>query len=962
MLDIRRLSVVVPAAILSVCFSSALAQEKDADDAKKLLKDGLGQFQAKQYMAAQKTLMTEGAKWDALGEPEQTQRAECLDKLPGAIKGQAAAEEALAGATKSLENNQLAEAEKGFAAAAGSEFLPDAKRAAAQEQLALVKQRQDAAKTPRPDTPVLAAAPDGTPSAATRDTPPPPAYRDLGTEPPFIVEETPTERLAQIRALAKQKAAFEIAEAIKRANELLAKPDAGQKEYDAAAQAATVAENVLNAAKTYFDAKEFRAHEDEVLQVKQFVDVNRGKWEQVQARIVREQIRTVEGKRIIQQQQALKAQVASLTADMQAAVRQRKFDQALDISDKILRIDPGNQSISEQRQILVQVDLLRQQRGADNERALEWEKQAVDIRQEEIPWYRLINYPKDWREITERRNRAFGEGSESESEQNRVTIQKLKRKIQEARLTGREFSQVIEFLRVTSGVDMQVKWAVLQMAGIEQNTPIKDVILTDKSVETVLKKVLEDVGGATELTYVIDDGVVTISTKQDLSAPAYRKTNVYDIRDLLFVVTDHAGPELNLNTSGGGNDTSSCGSIFGCTNNDNNNNQNRGAIVADLLRLITSTIDKDSWRDPWGSGDVGAISEMGGQLVVTQTAENHRQLLDLIGKLREAKTLQITVECRFLSVSSGFLNSVGLDLQTYFNIGSRLGNSAAYDPYTGASVPFKTGSTGWSTVGESAPGVKNLTPIAVRQGTRSTFTDMLGASSPINSGISIGKLLSAPSVSVTGTFLDDIQVDFILEATQANSSSRSMTAPRVTIFNGQRSYVTFGTQQAYVSRVTPIVSANVIAYAPTVAFIPTGTVLTVQGTVSADRRYVMMDVHPTISQLNGFTNYFTVVASTDPNGGAATGYGFIQLPNVTVQDVWTDVSVPDKGTLLLGGQNASGELEREKGTPILSQIPIINRAFTNRGKVRDENTALILIKPTIIIHREQEDEQFPSSP
>ena len=63
--------------------------------------------------------------------------------------------------------------------------------------------------------------------------------------------------------------------------------------------------------------------------------------------------------------------------------------------------------------------------------------------------------------------------------------------------------------------------------------------------------------------------------------------------------------------------------------------------------------------------------------------------------------------------------------------------------------------------------------------------------------------------------------------------------------------------------------------------------------------------------------------------------------------------------LLLGGQRLAGEIEREQGVPLLNKIPIINRAFSNRGAVRDEQTLLILIKPKIIIQREEEERQHP---
>ena len=70
------------------------------------------------------------------------------------------------------------------------------------------------------------------------------------------------------------------------------------------------------------------------------------------------------------------------------------------------------------------------------------------------------------------------------------------------------------------------------------------------------------------------------------------------------------------------------------------------------------------------------------------------------------------------------------------------------------------------------------------------------------------------------------------------------------------------------------------------------------------------------------------------------------------------VSVPDGGTLLLGGLKETGEIELEQGVPLLSKIPIINRLVTNRTMARDESTLLILVKPTIIIQREEEERRF----
>jgi len=65
------------------------------------------------------------------------------------------------------------------------------------------------------------------------------------------------------------------------------------------------------------------------------------------------------------------------------------------------------------------------------------------------------------------------------------------------------------------------------------------------------------------------------------------------------------------------------------------------------------------------------------------------------------------------------------------------------------------------------------------------------------------------------------------------------------------------------------------------------------------------------------------------------------------------------GTILLGGQRLTTEQEVESGVPVLSKIPILNRLFTNRIMSREEQTLLILLKPTILIQSEQEEKNYP---
>ena len=85
----------------------------------------------------------------------------------------------------------------------------------------------------------------------------------------------------------------------------------------------------------------------------------------------------------------------------------------------------------------------------------------------------------------------------------------------------------------------------------------------------------------------------------------------------------------------------------------------------------------------------------------------------------------------------------------------------------------------------------------------------------------------------------------------------------------------------------------------------------------------------------------------------------IQVPLVTTTQINTTVTIPDQGTVLLGGQRVMDELEVESGVPVLSKIPILSRFFSNRLESKEEKTLLVLLKPTILIQNEEEERNYP---
>ncbi len=214
--------------------------------------------------------------------------------------------------------------------------------------------------------------------------------------------------------------------------------------------------------------------------------------------------------------------------------------------------------------------------------------------------------------------------------------------------------------------------------------------------------------------------------------------------------------------------------------------------------------------------------------------------------------------------------------------------------------------------------------------------------------------LGGPAFQVMGSFLDDLQVNFLLEATQMDRYSSVVQAPKVIVENGHFAVISVTTLFYYVEEVEVTIGEAAGGTEPTLEADAIGTTLGVTASTN-DLHYVHLSLSPRISTRAPDADLVWETALI--SAGSQTVLTQTR-PGSRVIDIQTTVSVPDGGTLLLGGLKQTGEIEREAGVPILSKLPIIKRFFSNRSMTKDTFTLLILVKPRIIIREEVE----PGSP
>ncbi|MFM7317665.1 MAG: type II secretory pathway, component PulD [bacterium] len=443
------------------------------------------------------------------------------------------------------------------------------------------------------------------------------------------------------------------------------------------------------------------------------------------------------------------------------------------------------------------------------------------------------------------------------------------------------------------------------------------------------------------------------------------------------------------------------------------------ADISPIIQMITTSVAPGSWKviDPMTQKDIsqayalgfqgepgglGGAADLEGQalpvgsiypyflglsLIVRHTNEVHDEIADLLKQLRRMQDIQVTIEARFITLSDVFAESIGVDFD--FNIQSDVygpkssfaleqagtggtgGTGGQFYPSGGGAGG--TGGTGGGTASGPSPylinsyldhSLGNRTPLTVGVSGPSTagmpsFTSNLGM--PFLQGSYPSSTNDATGNGATFgiAFLSDLEMYLFVNAAQTDKRSNIVQSPKVTTFNGSAAFIQSTQNIPYVANYIPIVGPGSVAYQPVISQVPEGVQLMVTPVVSHDRRYVRLSINPTFITFRQFESFSLpggAVGGGGLGGGATTTTPTtLQLPITTLFTIGTVVTVPDGGTVLLGGVKLLSETRNEAGVPILAKTPYINRLFRNIGISRDTRSLMIMVTPKIIMLEEEEE-------
>jgi hypothetical protein len=364
------------------------------------------------------------------------------------------------------------------------------------------------------------------------------------------------------------------------------------------------------------------------------------------------------------------------------------------------------------------------------------------------------------------------------------------------------------------------------------------------------------------------------------------------------------------------------------------------------VRFIRNTVSPETWEDP--TKDLGkeavlqarqpyTINYRNGRIVVVHVPDVHEQIERLLSDFRRSRNLQVHIFSRFLVVSTDFLEQYSLDL-----VGQGF-NLADYDVTLGPTIDPVTGVVMTPTATDSVYGFVGKPNDPWQQGLNPPRSSVVGYLYN-DSGVSVGGegelgLGAGDPLTIRCARMGSHACNALLQTAVKRRKGTVLSAPRLTCFNTQRANFQAVTNYNYVR------SLNSDGE-PEIGNVPDGIIFDVQPFVSSDRRYITLILQP---QMRTLRNSSTLQTSGLTYAAAGLiAYRRVNLPDTELRSIATTVTIPDGGTMLVGGLSTVRERSGEAGVPLMHDIPLLKFLFREWTQFDSRNSLLVLVTAEIV--------------
>jgi type II secretory pathway component GspD/PulD (secretin) len=651
-------------------------------------------------------------------------------------------------------------------------------------------------------------------------------------------------------------------------------------------------------------------------------DAERRRDEQLRQSSAEENARQAERLRrdYAEQEAQKRAQVDALILEAQVAFEARQFQRSQDFARRAMELEPQNSVAFEMHNAAVKASRDNASDEYIRSRALANRKMMEADEALKVPNTATLELDAETWERAQRRNQSKL-APEVMSPENQAVWNQV-RDTQVGRITYTEetgdFLEVFKNLTLMSGLQI-IATPEARAAISGDNLKLVIEVISPMSLRDLLNHMI---GRSDKLGWTVKNGAVLVGTKAETAGSMV--TESYPVGDLLFPVFDHSAPRLRDIPSDATDDAPRTGAPA-----EEAKVPEEGALV-EVIKSATGGAKE------WDGETAPTIQPFNSQLLIIKaTPQMHARIQGVLRDLRRFKTPIVTIDSKFLTISRNFLQEIGIDFRGLGGSGNK-GSVVSLDDVTNGLV--NNSSRGLDNGGTGDPAANPLAGAFfndggdgdVRARSENYFTSDLGRVLTPSGGLTAG-----------WTLLDDVQLNMILRAVEKRQDGEVVNSQVLSIVDTAKGNVAVINQTAYVRDFDVEVAQAAFIADPKVDVIQDGLVLEVRPTILNDRKYLLLELNPTVAELQRPIPTFTtsLAGSTLPVT--------IQLPNLTVTNFATTARVPDGGTVLLGGLRQVLTKERRAEIPLLSRLPLISFLFKQEGSVDENRSLMVMVRAQI---------------
>ncbi len=181
--------------------------------------------------------------------------------------------------------------------------------------------------------------------------------------------------------------------------------------------------------------------------------------------------------------------------------------------------------------------------------------------------------------------------------------------------------------------------------------------------------------------------------------------------------------------------------------------------------------------------------------------------------------------------------------------------------------------------------------------------------------------LSKPASGLDLRLLNSTNSVLVLKALQERKRVRTLSTPRLLALEDQQAETIIGARTGY--KTTTTINQ---AIQENVQFLESGVILRVTPSVDNENR-ILLAIHPEVSR-----------GTLDANG----------IPSLTTTEVTTHMLVEDGQTVFIAGLIKQETNQTRDGVPVLGDVPLLGRLFSNESSKVSRTETIVLITPSIV--------------